>query len=487
MSYTLKNINLGEHDAKREVMKLINFEEYFYDHNEISEKVLEPTIFTVLGKKGTGKTLLAELLKKKSTSDYNWFCKTESYKRFSLNELQALKNGTISTEEYIPIWKWIILIELSKLVLKNISLENNPLYVKLKCFLDDNGFTETLDSFKTISITKEKNFSSTWKVFGFSNKGKIEETKSSYLSLIEPLEMLLINLLSDKESKYTILFDELDDKFDGSTNYANSIVCLLKVAEELNFKFYEHNIKFKIVIFLRKDILKMLEYSDLNKIVEGSSMILDWGRKEEEDSPLLHLITKKVRKSIPELENLTHHEILKTLFKGPALSISSSTKISAPKYILTRTLLRPRDIVNFINKIKEKYKNEKHITPSMILDTEKNYSDYLKNEILDELVGHIDRDSVLSFFTLLKDFGNTEFNLKIISEYYENHKKNYKEINLEDALKKFYLVGAIGSKTYNKNTGKYHFSWSYKEEDAYLNLDHIFCIHNGLRKTLNLR
>lgn len=487
MAYTLKNINLGEHDAKREVMKLSNFEEYFYDHNEISEKVLEPTIFTVLGKKGTGKTLLAELLKKKAKSEYNWFCKAESYKRFSLNELQALKNGAISTEEYIPIWKWIILIELSKLVLKNVSLEKDHLYDKLKKFLDENGFAETLDSFKTISITKEKNLNASWKGFGFSNKGTAEGVKQSYLSLIEPLEELLINLLANKETKYTILFDELDDKFDGSTNYANSIVCLLKVAEELNFKFYEENIKFKIIIFLRRDILKMLEYSDLNKIIEGSSIILDWGRKEEENSPLWHLITKKIKKSIPELEDMSHNEILKNVFRGPALPISSTVRISAPKYILTRTLLRPRDVVNFINKIKEKYKDSTYIKPEMILETEKNYSDYLKNEILDELVGHIDRESVLSFFTLLKNFGNTEFNLAIIKEYYLKNKKNYKEIDIEEVLRKLYLVGAIGSKTFNKNTGKYHYSWSYKEDESYLNLDNIFCIHNGLRKTLNLR
>lgn len=53
--YTLKDIKLGENDAKREVVVLANFDEFFYDHNEISEKIMEPHIFTVLGKKELGK------------------------------------------------------------------------------------------------------------------------------------------------------------------------------------------------------------------------------------------------------------------------------------------------------------------------------------------------------------------------------------------------------------------------------------------------
>ena len=488
MSYCLGDIRLGEHDAKREVIKLKNFEEYFYDHNEISEKIMDPTIFTVLGKKGTGKTLLAELIKRNSQKNNNWFCKSESYKKFSLNELQNLKNGNISTEEYIPIWKWIILIELSKLCIKNSKLMFERSYDKLESFLKENNLNVDLESYKTVDITKEQNVNFGWKqIIGCTTKINTKISKISYIDLIEPLENLLLNLLKGKDSQYTILFDDLDDKFDGSQNYANSIVCLLKTAEELNFKFLENSINFKIIIFLRKDILKMLEYSDLNKIIEGSSIILDWEKKEEENSPLLKLITKKIKKSVPDLSECSHEEVLSKLFRGPAVLINKKRKerVSHSRYILNKTLLRPRDVVNFFNKIIQKYPKESYITTQMIYEVEKNYSDYLKKEISDELVGHLEKREVNAFFLLLKNIAKSEFDFEYLKNYYNEHKKTYGELDLDKIIAKFYLVGALGTKRPREKMKGFQFSWGYREEESSINLDEIICLHNGLKKILN--
>lgn len=379
---------------------------------------------------------------------------------------------------------------MAKLILKNISLEYNSKYKILSDFFGKNGLTPELDSFKTINITKENNFAASLKCLTGGKNTKSVQERSSYIDLIEPLEDIIVSILENTDGKYTILFDELDDKFDGSTTYSNSIVCLLKVADELNFSFYEKNIDAKTIIFLRKDIFKKLEYADLNKIVEGSSIILDWGNREQESSPLLQLITKKIKVSIEELKNCSHEEILRKVFKGPAMQISSKTRVSIPNYILSRTLLRPRDVVNFINKIKSKNRDERYITPKMVAEAESNYSDYLKNEILDELVGHIDRGSALDFFTLLKNMKKSEFTFQELNTYYKEHKRNYKKLDIEKILRSMYLVGAIGSKykikTKKSVKSKFHFSWSYKEDESYLNLEHIFCIHNGLKKTLSL-
>ena len=486
MSYTLREIKLGEHDAKREVIKLKNFEEYFYDHNEISERIMDPIIFTVLGKKGTGKTLLAELIKKNSLKDPMWFSKSDSYKTFSLTELQNLKNGNNSVEEYMPIWKWIILIELAKLCIKNEALSYEKEFVLINDFLKENGFSEELESFKTVDITHTKNLSANWKGLKAGKDQQISLEKTSYLELINPLEQILINLLSGQPHKYTILFDELDDKFDGSSNYINSIICLLKVAEELNFKFLEKGIDFKVLIFIRRDILKTLSYSDLNKIIEGSSISLDWGKTENINSPILQLVTNKVKKSIPELSHLSHFEIIKQLFSGNKISVSKNVKVAPDRYVLQRTMLRPRDIVNFLNKIILKYGNHQRITNKMILDVEKNYSEYLKNEIRDELVGQVDHIAINDFFKLLKNFGNTEFKYTDLSKYYESHLSSYSKFELDKVINAFYRAGALGSKRYNPMKNTNYYSWSYKEDDDTIDLDNIICIHNGLRKSLNL-
>ncbi|MGY0393956.1 P-loop ATPase, Sll1717 family [Fusobacterium sp. SYSU M8A802] len=490
MAYFLKNIILGEGDAKRELITLKksskNFEDYYYDHNNISEKVMDPLIYLILGKKGTGKTLLAEYLKKKASYDPLFFVKMESYKKFSLTELQALRNGQVTTEEYIPIWKWIILIELAKLCLKNVKLGNKNEYFLLKNFLEENGFNQNLDSFKTISITKDKKLGLTWKFFT-ANSDKIEvQEKADYLELIGPLEELIINLLRNGDGTYNIIFDELDDKFDGSESYTNSIICLLKVAEDLNFNFFDENINFKIMIFLRNDILKELCYADLNKMIEGSSIILNWGAKDEADSPLLKLLTKRIKESIPELKDKSHLDILNLFFGAKSMNISKSQRVAPYKYLLTRTLYRPRDIISFVKKIIDKYGDETLITKDMILNVESSYSAYLAQEIRDELVGHLTRDEINKFFLLLRNYGHTEFTYSEVKAYMEENIKTYDKLDLEKIINKFYLAGALGGKRFNPNTKKYHFNWYFKEESV-INLQDTICIQNGIRKFLNLR
>ena len=105
----------------------------------------------------------------------------QSYKSFSLNELKVLKKGDLISEEYKPIWKWIILIELSKLCLKNISLENEKEYEALNNFLKNNDLLN-LDLFKTIEFTKE-----TSGLFNipkiFSRKSKVQEKQEKKVIL----------------------------------------------------------------------------------------------------------------------------------------------------------------------------------------------------------------------------------------------------------------------------------------------------------------
>lgn len=398
MEYTLKDIVLGDGDAKRELIALKksnkNFEDYYYDYNNISERVMDSLNYLVLGKKGTGKTLLAEYIKNKASYDPLFFVKMESYKTFSLTELIALKNGEVRAEEYVPIWKWIILIELGKLCLKNVKLENESEFLILKDFLEGNGFQQDLESFKTVMITKDKAFDLDCKFFKANLKKTETKEKYNYLELIGPLEGMLISLLKKGNGIYNIILDELDDKFDGSENYSNSIVCLLKVAEELNFKFLNEDINFKIMIFLRNDILKELCYADLNKMIEGSSIVLNWGEKDTTNSPLLKLITKRIRKSIPELEEKEHKEILDLFFDSKAVKVSKNVRVAPYNYILLCTLYRPRDIINFMKKIIDRYRNETIITGDMILSVESSYSAYLAQEIRDELVGHLTKEEI---------------------------------------------------------------------------------------------
>lgn len=487
MGYKLQDIKLGEVDGKRERMALPNFDEFYYDYNGIIKKALNPLNFVVAGKKGSGKTLLAEYLKKYFSKNDLHFLSMQSYKSFSLNELKVLKKGEFISEEYKPIWKWIILIELSKLCLQNTFLESEKEYEFLNNFLKDNGLLG-LESFETIECVKEKSGIFNISKF-FSGKAKVEkkQQQKNYFELLSPLENLILNLLKKdtRGTKYYLLFDELDEKFDGSDSYANTIICLLKVAEEINFNFSDKFIDFKVMIFLRTDILNNLTYPDLNKIKEGSTIHLNWGNKTERNSPLLKLLTKKISQSIKEMNDYDHNKILTTIFDSKSIKLSNGNRLSLDKYILSKTFFRPRDIISFIKKIINKNPDAKKINAQMVYNAEKGYSDYLAGEINDELVGHLTREEIRIIFLILREFGKTSFKFQTLKNYIEIHKDKYKKINLKKILSNLYLVGAIGNKKYNAKTKKSYFSWSFKEESI-LNFDDNICIHVGLRKFLNL-
>lgn len=486
MAYKLSDIILGKHDGKKEALFVPNFEDYFFDYNNLYETSISPEIFLILGKKGTGKTLLAYLIQRKKESDPTSFYKLDSYKTFSLTELQHLKNGEITTEEYVPIWKWIILIELSKLVITNEALIDNRDVSTLKEFLELNGFGENIESFRTINITIDNDKGANWKWFSLKTAKKSETTRTSYLELIEPLKDLLVKILKNYDHTYTVMFDELDDKFQDTDNYKNTIIGLLKVTDELNMKFLENNINFKVLVFLRKDIFKLLHYSDLNKMVEDSALVLDWGDVDRMDSPVLQILTNKAKNSIPEFRELSHREILEQLFSKNRIRVSRDKKVTLYTYILQRTFLRPRDIINYFEKIIKRYGNRSIITPEIVIEVEKNYSEYFKNEIRDELIGHILPIEINGIFKLLKNFGQIQFDFRELEKYYQRHPRDYPELNLENIIKKLYSTGAVGTFSYNPRYKKNYYRWSYKEDDDFMNLDHKICIHNGLRKNLNL-
>lgn len=62
--YKIRDIFIGYNDGKREATRLKDFEQYYFDYNGNVNKIVDSEKFLLLGKKGTGKSLLAEYIKK---------------------------------------------------------------------------------------------------------------------------------------------------------------------------------------------------------------------------------------------------------------------------------------------------------------------------------------------------------------------------------------------------------------------------------------
>ena len=394
-NFNLGKLSFGKNDGKNEA-KMAEFENLFYDYDNIYCKALDDFNFLILGRKGTGKTLLAEYIKKQSDKVLNWVTKLDNNKKFNIEHLKLLKSqNTMSTEEYITIWEWIILIELSKLIINSFKNKNSENFKILNKFLDENDFSLKLNSAKTIEITSKQKINGVLSAkTPITNliEGKIEEveegetkkTSGSYLEYLEALEEIVFKLLKEEPKiKYTLMYDELDSKFINNSDYKSNIISLIKTSKDLNEKFLEEGLSVKIMIFLREDIFSILNDYDLNKIKEDCGVVIDWGDNTE-NSPLVDMTLNKIKKSYSNFANLSNNDLIKMLFpKKKSISTNGkySKTMSVFEYILIRSFLRPRDVITYFNKIIDSGKNEKTITWDQVFSAEKNIQHILKMKL----------------------------------------------------------------------------------------------------------
>lgn len=479
--YKLRDMFIGFNDGKREASRMKDFEQYYFDYNGNVDKIVKSEKFLLLGKKGTGKSLLAEYINKKSYSDSNWFCKLASYKEFNFHELVHLKSNSIKPNEYITIWEWIILLEIAQQCVQDNSI-NNIYKDNLKEFMENNFMGLKLNMNKVVEVTKKKTINGgILKPITISgNLGS--DTKYAYGSYIDYIEDLRENVLlalNGSTNKYTIIFDELDDKFRNEDIYKSNIISLIKISDRINELFFNENLDVKVILLLRTDIFYILNDPDLNKVEQDGSVKIEWGNTIKSNSPLFSMILNKIRKSIPELEMKNDSELFKILFP-------QDINYRRPnEFILGRTYFRPRDIVTYLNLIIQKYPDTGYFGYRGFLELEKNYSTYFYKEIRNELFGHLSDEKIDNSFLLLKQYKEPEFTYDEIKAYYESKINIYKEIDLDETLKYFFNFGVIGNKQFNKEKGKDFYSWAYRE-NIEIDYDKKFVIHLGLRKELSV-
>lgn len=494
-NFKLGQIILGKNDGRNEA-KIKEFENLFYDLDNIYEKVTDPFNFLVLGRKGTGKTLLAELIKKRNNTQ-NSICNIVNYNKFNLTYFKELKSETdMKADEYLAVWEWVILIELSKIVVRDLNSLKNSTLKKLSNFLEQNGFGLELDSYKTIEITKKNQIDGNFniKIAKFGENDEIIEKQviTTFIECLEPLKEILCKLFKENFKKEIILiYDELDTKFTNDVDYKNLIISLIKKTGELNEFFYDKNIKIKIMVFLREDIFNLLNDYDLNKIKEDNSVKIDWGRNEE-SSPLVEMIMKKIKHSYPSLSKKITEEIIKLIF--PKIKYNyynngnkSIKYINAFEYYLRRTFLRPRDLITFLNKIIDINKNADKFYDNLVKKAEKSYSEYLVNEIRNEMKGHLEDEEIDYILSLLRTFSKRYFFYSDLENFYKTTKKENIEIDLKKCITLLFNLSVLGNHYIDNKRGVKFYKYNYREQNIEINFDQTFVLHEGFTKYFILK
>jgi hypothetical protein len=480
-TYSLKDFYLGNSDGKKEAQYKHDFEQYFYDHDHLFEKAMARERYLILGRKGTGKTLLAEIIHKHYLDNPTYFCEICSYKEFKFHELLILKSEDISPNEYIAIWEWVILIQIGKMCCKDEGIKEKDLRSKLRKFIYGNFLNLDINSNKIIEITKHNSIEGN--VFNFAGKvgRNVKSIKGSYLNYLESLRQMVITLLQSSGSKYLLIYDELDDRFRDDSVYKNSLISLIKATDKLNLIFFEKGLETKVTLLLRSDIYSILNDPDLNKIKVDNAVVIDWGRTARKDSPLFDLVFTKVKRSAPVLKDYSREDLFGLLFP-PYIK-----EIPTEQYILERTFFRPRDIITFLKMIIDKHPSTKYFGEKGFLEVHKDYSEYLFQEVRNELSGHLSDPEIDESTLLLKQFNRHYFTFNDIETYFVKNKSIYPNLDLKRALTILFKFSIIGNRWHpTEKRQDFHYSWAFRDDKATIDFDKEFLIHMGLRKELSL-
>ena len=375
------NVDFGNPDGLNDDVKR------FYVEFDFIKKIIDENKYFVIGRKGTGKSALFKYIYDKQQelgfNVYNF-----SYKNFPTERLRENQDMQFSTTaRYKTIWRNIILLSFSEILLKDEVWQN------------DKDIKEINDYFKLFhkKSLSELPMRITELARSFSGGikfpwGDLKMQKSTNNELADE-DGIIIHKLNTRLSEillgyceknnglnYIIQIDQLDDDYNyiNIDTYKSIISCLFNVVYDFNSTFLKKGLR--VVLYLRNDILKKIKYYDTNSAHWMNHTInLKWAITRDVDwdqSNLLRILDKRV---LVSSKNLIH---FRDLF--PKSLIDNRYKNDIFRYIVLRTMHRPRDVIQFCKILRDSFKEYAFSKPGL-KEAEVNYSLWFKDELSNEL------------------------------------------------------------------------------------------------------
>jgi len=457
--------------------------DYFISTN--AAKVVEANqAFLVLGRKGTGKTAIVRYLTEQKQSSplsrplnlRNYPCGVHS---------SRIDYGASAIEAYVSSWRYLIAVQVASLVISHNRANLSSTYHQLVQFLKDNygGANPTLSDIlrpNRLSLTK---FSLNPSVMG-NSLGGVDLTshdKSHRLGLeLNALTKAILSAVvtvcgEAKISSLSLHFDELDQGItDLDESRAKMLIGLVLAARQIRRECDDAGVSVNPVIYLRTDLWDELQFSDKNKITQSLTLHLSW----DSDS-LKTLIDTRLRAKLNE--NASWDEV----------TTSQLMRGSQPKWnhIISRTFLRPRDVIRFLNATLAEAKKSNNdpllIENKHIVDSRDRYSSYLKSELDDEIRPHWEH--WVEALQACSGIRTITFERDDFEKEYLARRSSKNTMDASEALELLYRFSVIG---YERRSGYGGSSWAFQYTDTEAGWDSSssrFKVHLGLKEFAKLR
>lgn len=507
----LKDIYFGEVEGKDEASEnkeILN--EIFYSGNNTYEEIKKNKKFLIIGRKGTGKTILAEYFKSKcdeenaaGINEYKKICKILDDNDFMMKKLTQFDYDDINEEEMATFWRWVFLAEIGNLIIKEtkqykIIFKKN--YRKLLKIVTKYGYK--IDNYSESETTSVSGSLGTKLIAALSTNQSSETKKNfvrkKYFENIDELESIIFKVLKVEKLEFHLFYDDLDEletTIKANNNPIKFVHAMVKSAKKLNSDIFDAENNSKVNILMRKDMVHDIQNNsnNFNKIVVTNGVELDWQYNSAvpiHSIPIAAMIIKKIRISSEEFTDDAASRIYNRIFPKFV-----DRKRNAIKYLIENGFGRPRDVVMFLNTVKENNLHEKRITPNMMINCLPAYSTKFWNELKNEINRHGDSEKLFDCIKLIKDNGFMVFTVEEIIGKYNLNESRYQYLEDEDQIKDvltiLYTYSIIGTKknlkTSNRNKSSGIIEFYYRDnENADPNFDDQLVVHYGLINALSV-
>jgi hypothetical protein len=458
-------------------------------HTEELKSCLKPSVYFVLGEKGSGKTAYAAYLETNEIEATR--CKlttmTESqYKRF----IALKREGKLSYSDYANIWRPMLLhmtcqtiLDKSRTFFTKLTGKFSAIQTEINRFNKNALNPEVEVAFEAINemalnITAEKK--NTGKVSGDFRTKDTDKTSKIKHHLLET-ETTLKTAISDLKlgNNHIVFIDGIDYRPE-SVPYHDYLACIKGLGEavwQLNNDFFgnirDSKGRIKIVLLLRPDVFHALNLYNSNSRLQDNSVFLSWFTTEKEyrSSRLFEASGKYF--SCQQTQQVSIKDAFDHYFQ-------SNQNDQLFKRFLKNSFQKPRDILTFI-RIARSLQIKRGQGHTTCIPTDIGHDAAFTNEYSDYLLGEVrnysafymeqqDFSKYLKFFQFLD--GRMEFSFIEFSKAFQlfiswtKGEKFFATEYLRDPealLQFFYDVNLVGYKEQGETVGDKFFHWSFRE------------------------
>lgn len=456
--------------------------DYFLTTDAVN-RVENNEVFVLLGRKGSGKTAIVRHFTESARGTPSRAINLRGYP-WNVHA-SRIDRGASEVEAYVAAWRYLIAVEFASLAYAESNNQSHPQAKAIRKYFDDNygGIQPNLGDILRPDKLKLSEVSIEPSIMG-NKLGSValhregqdisfgRELDAVSTALLEAVDVLARETFIDR---LLLHFDELDQGLSQlDSKRSEMIVGLILAAREIRRAYEKKGTNVNPIIYLRTDLWNELEFSDKNKISQTSALHLEWS--SESLKALVDARLKARLDSSISWDNIDDQGLMR----------GSQTKWN---HIMSRTLLRPRDVIKFLNSALEVAKR-RGSSPLIfrnedLVAAREQYSSYLKSELDDEVLPHWSHweealQACSGISTITFDRG------QFVADY-NSRKSAANPISDAEALRLLYKFSVIG---YERRSGYGGSSWVFQYIDPQVGWDSSasrFKVHLGLKEYAKLR